>query len=257
VLLLSGAIAGCSGPADAPAAQRHESTGEVARLATRDRADSAADSGAAPTRLVRPPIDTSGLHVVVSLADRALLVLDGHDTLRTASVGVGMDSTLSYEGKVWNFETPRGIRRVIAKNADPKWLPPEWHYVEMARARNLRLVRLSAGHPYVLPDSSKIVVRDGDVGLERPGELFRPFAEGEEVIWDSTLYIPPVGTRQRQVAGELGRYRLDLGNGYLLHGTPYTESIGQPSSHGCLRLADDDIAWLYEHVPVGTPVVIR
>jgi lipoprotein-anchoring transpeptidase ErfK/SrfK len=217
--------------------------------------DDSLDNEAAHKRAA--PIDTSGLHIVVSLADRSLVVVDDGDTLRTASVGVGMDSTLTYEGKVWRFQTPRGIRRVIDKVADPKWAPPEWHYVEIANARNLRLVRLPAGRPYVLPDSSKIVVRDGDVGLVRPGEPFRPFAEGEEIIWDSTLYIPPLGTRQRRIAGELGRYRLDLGNGYLLHGTPHTESIGQPSSHGCLRLGDDDIEWLYENVPVGTPVVIR
>jgi hypothetical protein len=84
-----------------------------------------------------------------------------------------------------------------------------------------------------------------------------PFAPGEEIIWGGALYIPPLGTRQRLVSGELGRYRLDLGDGYLLHGTPYTESIGQPSSHGCIRLADDDIEWLYKHVPVGTAVMIR
>jgi hypothetical protein len=118
-------------------------------------------------------------------------------------------------------------------------------------------VRLPAHGPYVLPDSSEIVVRDSVVGLVQRGESFRPFAEGEEIVWDSTLYIPPLGSRQRHVDGELGHYRLDLGNGYLMHGTPHIESIGQPSSHGCIRLGDDDIEWLYEHVPVGTPVIIR
>ena len=27
-------------------------------------------------------------------------------------------------------------------------------------------------------------------------------------------------------------------------------------THGCVRLADDDIEWLYENVPVGTKVYI-
>jgi hypothetical protein len=124
----------------------------------------------------------------------------------------------------------------------------------VARERGLRLARLRAGRPVALGDSATIVVRDNEVWLERPGELPRPFAADEEVIWDSTLYIPPVGTKQRQLAGELGRYRLDLGEGYLIHGTPHTESVGEPSSHGCMRLGDEDIAWLYEHVPVGTTV---
>jgi hypothetical protein len=270
LLLVLAVLQGCSGPAEGHAVaqgdgqttlQRHESAGEIAPSAspaTLGSDDDSSDSSVARAeRHAHAAIDTTGFRIVVSLADRALWVVDGADTLRRASAGVGMDSTLSYEGKVWKFETPRGVRRVIAKKADPKWSPPEWHYVEMAQARHLRLVRLPAGRPLRLADSSEIVVRDGDVGLVRPGELFRPFAAGEEIIWDSTLFIPPLGTKQRQVAGELGRYRLDLGDGYLLHGTPYTESIGQPSSHGCIRLADDDVEWLYEHVPVGTPVVIH
>ena len=106
----------------------------------------------------------------------------------------------------------------------------------------------------ILDDSSRIEVQDDEVGLVRPGEPFIPFSHDEEVIWEGTLYIPPIGTKQRQVTGELGPYRLDLGNGYLLHGTPHAESVGEPSSHGCMRLADDDITWLYHNVPVGTPV---
>lgn len=256
LLALSVAVS-CSSRDDAKSpAQRNESAGDVARLSATATDSAPADS--ADTKRVAPAaIDTSGLRVVIALRGRALMVLDGRDTLMTAPAGIGMDSTLRYEGKVWNFATPRGIRRVLAKQADPKWSPPEWHYVEMAHARNLDLVRLPSNEAYVLPDSSEIVVRGGNVGLVRPGEEFRPFAEGEEIIWEGTLYIPPLGTRQRQVAGELGRYRLDLGDGYLLHGTPYTASIGQRSSHGCIRLGDDDIAWLYRNVPVGTPVIIR
>jgi lipoprotein-anchoring transpeptidase ErfK/SrfK len=206
-------------------------------------------------RLVRAAgLRDSGLRLLVSLADRRLFVLDGPDTLRVMPVGIGMDSTLVYQGRVWRFRTPRGVKRVLGKQSDPVWVPPEWHYVEVAHARGLKLIRLRADRPVLLGDTARIAVQDGEVGLVREGEPFTPFAADEEVIWDGALYIPPVGTTQRQVTGMLGRYRLDLGDGYLIHGTPYTESIGEPSSHGCMRLGDDDIAWLYEHVPTGTPV---
>ena len=75
-------------------------------------------------------------------------------------------------------------------------------------------------------------------------------------MFDNTLFIPPQGTKHRSIQGELGHYRLDLGDGYLLHGTPYARSIGAAVTHGCVRLADDDIEWLYENVPVGTKVYI-
>jgi lipoprotein-anchoring transpeptidase ErfK/SrfK len=78
----------------------------------------------------------------------------------------------------------------------------------------------------------------------------------EEVIFDSTLFIPPVGTLNRRIEGELGRHMLDTGKGFLLHGTPHKASIGTAATHGCIRLRDDDIAWLYDMIPVGARVYI-
>jgi hypothetical protein len=40
------------------------------------------------------------------------------------------------------------------------------------------------------------------------------------------------------------------------HGTPDSEPMGQPRSHGCIRLRNADIIALYEHTPAGTPVFI-
>ena len=78
----------------------------------------------------------------------------------------------------------------------------------------------------------------------------------EEIVFDGTLFIPPVGTVNRRIEGELGRHALDTGNGILLHGTPHKESIGTAATHGCIRLDDDAILWLYEMVPVGARVYI-
>ena len=41
-----------------------------------------------------------------------------------------------------------------------------------------------------------------------------------------------------------------------IHGTPDTEPMGQPRSHGCVRMRNQDIIALYDQVDVGTPVVI-
>jgi lipoprotein-anchoring transpeptidase ErfK/SrfK len=46
------------------------------------------------------------------------------------------------------------------------------------------------------------------------------------------------------------------GNRIAIHSTPDTASIGQPASHGCLRLTLPEGRWLLEHIPLGTPVVI-
>jgi lipoprotein-anchoring transpeptidase ErfK/SrfK len=198
----------------------------------------------------------SGLHVVVSLDARRVWVLRGRDTLRTGPVAVGRDTTLAFEGHVWTFDTPRGIRYVRRKDANPVWVPPDWHYVESARQDDLRVARLERGHPVRLHSGDLLTVRGAVAGLVHPSGVFDTLDETEEIIFDSTLYIPPLGTRNRRIPGELGRFRLDLGGGYLLHGTPDSSSIGQAATHGCVRLRDADIAWLYRHVPRWTPVYI-
>ena len=251
---------GRDAPVGAASAAAPAAPPAAALPAVTDSADSAAAAPPPPPRPLTPreirlaAREADGFRLVVSLKERRLVVLDGADTVRIAPVGIGMDSTLVYKGRVWRFRTPPGIRRVLGKESDPAWVPPEWHYVEVAHARGLELVTLRKNKPVVLPDSTQILVQGEDVGIIRPGEEFRPFALDEEVIWENTLYVPPLGTRQRRITGELGRFRLNMGDGYLLHGTPHTESIGEPSSHGCIRLGDDDIAWLYENVPVGTRV---
>ncbi len=44
--------------------------------------------------------------------------------------------------------------------------------------------------------------------------------------------------------------------GVGIHGTDAPTSIGYSASHGCIRMHVPDAEWLFEHVRVGTPVVI-
>lgn len=41
-----------------------------------------------------------------------------------------------------------------------------------------------------------------------------------------------------------------------IHGTPDTEPMGQPCSHGCVRMRNADVVELFDLVGVGTSVVI-
>ena len=68
--------------------------------------------------------------------------------------------------------------------------------------------------------------------------------------------IPPPGDPSRRVEGELGAYVLNLGDGYLIHGTKYEEFLGTAVSHGCVRLGADNLKKLYETAPAGTRVYI-
>jgi len=47
------------------------------------------------------------------------------------------------------------------------------------------------------------------------------------------------------------------GNRIAIHSTSETSSIGEAVSHGCLRLTLAEGQWLIDHVPLGTPTIIR
>jgi hypothetical protein len=199
-----------------------------------------------------------GFRIVISLDDRALWVLRNNDTLRTARVGIASGMTLAYGGRQWTFRTPRGRRTVLGSRVAPLWTPPDWAYAEIASQHKLRLAWLAPGKPVTLRDGRRLTVRADAVGLLERDGAFRPLPADEHIIFQSTLYVPPYGTRNRQIKGELGPYALDLGSGYLLHGGagPPGDSLGLAPTHGCIRLTDDDLEWLYRRVEKGTPVYI-
>ena len=219
-------------------------------------AATAAAAGTLPDRIRRAAWRDPGSRIVISVDERRLLWLDGADTLLSAPVAVGKATRLTYGDRVWEFVTPPGVRRVQSKVEDPVWVPPDWHYVELARDSAWTLVYLRPGPGVRLADGTRVVVRGDRVGRIRSDGELELVAPDEEVIFGDTLFVPPINTLNRQVRGELGAYALPIGDGYMIHGTPDKESIGQAATHGCIRLDDDAIARLHAAVPVGTKVYI-
>ena len=199
-----------------------------------------------------------GMHIVVSNAQRSIWLVDGQDTILSGRAAVGRTESAEFGGRRYDFTTPTGQRRVLKKERDPLWTPPDWHYLEKAELRGLELVRLERGRKYELGDGTHLEIRGDHVGRTNRFGNWWPFTAGTEIIFDRTLYMPPFGTEQRRVPGALGRFKLDLGDGYLIHGTNSynAESVGQAVSHGCVRLDDDLLEDLYSRVEVGTPVYI-
>ncbi|MEP6999653.1 MAG: L,D-transpeptidase, partial [bacterium] len=142
---------------------------------------------------------------------------------------------------------------------DPAWVPPDWHFVEQARKRGLGIVRLARGQSITATDGSQITVDGTDVVKVYPDGrklTVEPGKEGREIVAGGNIVIPPYGTNQRKYMGVLGTHRLEMGDGYGIHGTNVPESIGRSASHGCVRLLNADIDKLYDMVAVGTPVYI-
>jgi lipoprotein-anchoring transpeptidase ErfK/SrfK len=206
-------------------------------------------------------IPTTKPYIVVSIEDHMLWYKLHDSVLFRAPVATGSGKVLEGVGAEshWKFETPRGRLVVRAKDEDPAWVPPDWHYVEQARKRGLGIVRLSRGQSLPATDGSQITVEGTDVVRRYPDGRVAPLGEGKEgreIVAGGNIVIPPYGTTQRKFKGVLGTHRLVMGDGYALHGTDNPASIGRSVSHGCVRLRNEDIAELYRMVDVGTPVYI-
>ncbi|HEY7508622.1 MAG TPA: L,D-transpeptidase [Vicinamibacteria bacterium] len=199
-------------------------------------------------------------YLVVSIEERRVWYKQDGRVLFEAPVATGSGKTLVRDGgaSVWKFETPRGRLVVRSKEESPVWVPPDWHYVEQARKRGLTVAKLDDGGAIPTADGGVITVSGNEVVKRGPDGSVRALqaSDGREIVADGKIIVPPTYTSQRRYEGVLGTHRLNLGDGYALHGTNRPETVGQAVSHGCVRLRNEDIARLYELVAVGTPVYI-
>ncbi len=114
------------------------------------------------------------------------------------------------------------------------------------RGRHLIRAKIGAGQP----PGTVFVAR-------RPtGEIYAPEMKAQYPHRDWIL------TRILWLSGlEKGKNRLgevDTLRRYIyLHGTPDETMLGQPGSHGCIRMANADIIELFDLVPAYTEVLIH
>ena len=102
----------------------------------------------------------------------------------------------------------------------------------------------------------------GKADWRTPLGPFRVATKEENPTWD----VPPSIMEEARRAGRripahvppgpsnpLGKYWLGLSVGGVgIHGTNAPSSIYQVTTHGCIRMHPDTIAWLFPRVPVGT-----
>ncbi len=80
-----------------------------------------------------------------------------------------------------------------------------------------------------------------------PVGLWPQAAEGEDAILARILTLEGLEPHN---ANTRARY-------VYIHGTADTAQLGQPASHGCIRLAPGDMVRLFALAPLGTEVMIR
>jgi hypothetical protein len=201
-------------------------------------------------------LDKKGTRLVISTKGRSLWLMKDSTVVFKAPIAVGRTKPLNYKGNQFDFTTPVGKRRVHSKAASPLWVPPDWHYYQIAHDRGVEPVFLKKTSRIRLADSTRIEVRKNEVGRVNRFGNFWAFTPGKEIMFDGKIFVPPLGSAQRRIPKVLGTHKLDMGNAYLIHGTNEEGKIGEVLSYGCIRMYNEDVAKLYASVPVGTRIYI-
>jgi lipoprotein-anchoring transpeptidase ErfK/SrfK len=213
--------------------------------------------------------------IVVSTAENRLYVRKAGKTIFGAVCSTGKGTTLTdASGRRMTFNTPTGKFRVVQKEQKPLWAPPDWHFIEEARKKRKRVVKLDPGekidartgeplggeegvHEWGKPSRRRVLtVRHNTVVEVGPDGSERELPPGEMIEVGGAIVVPPHGTPQRKFDRVLGKYRLNLGSGYGIHGTMYPNQLGRSVTHGCVRLGDADIEKLFAMANVGDQVLI-
>lgn len=214
--------------------------------------------------------------IVVSTAENRLYVRRGGKVVFEAVCSTGKGTTLTdASGRSMVFNTPTGKFRIVKKEENPLWVPPDWHFVEEARKKGKRVVRLGPGeridartgdpagggegvfqYGSSRSSSGRVLAVKGNTVVEVGPDGERELPPGEVIEAGGAIVVPPYGTPQRKFDKVLGKYRLNLGGGYGIHGTMYPDQLGRSVTHGCVRLGDADIENLFAMARVGDQVLI-
>jgi lipoprotein-anchoring transpeptidase ErfK/SrfK len=157
------------------------------------------------------------MKINVSVADQTLDLLDDDGTIR-ARYPVSTAANGAGE-QCGSYQTPRGAHIVRAKIG--AGLPLASVFVGRRATGEIWSPELSAAYP------------------ERDWILTR-------ILW---LSGSEPGFNRLGDVDSMRRY-------IYIHGTPDSEPMGVPNSHGCIRMRNVDVAELFERVPVGTTVRI-
>jgi L,D-transpeptidase ErfK/SrfK len=141
--------------------------------------------------------------------------------------------------------------------------PREGLVINLAQLRVFYFPKVKEGEP---PTVITHPIGIGKVGWSTPEGTTKVVSKLKNPTW----YPPASVRKEHREAGDplpakvppgpdnpLGAHMMRLGwPSYLIHGTNKPYGVGLRSSHGCMRFYPEDIAELYDKIPVGTKVTV-
>ncbi len=100
--------------------------------------------------------------------------------------------------------------------------------------------------------------------FKTPKGMFAVQLKRRDPVWtkpdwafiEEGLKPPSARSSERYDEATLGAYALNIGDGYMLHGTLYQRFLGLPVTHGCVRLGDADLEVIFNTLDKGAKVFI-
>jgi L,D-transpeptidase YbiS len=167
-------------------------------------------------------------------------------------------------------EAQRLEKRVASLQKKHTAITPRLPYLIVDTSEN-RIQVMRAGellHEGVCSTGSYVLLRSAEQQRQwmfvTPRGMYQILGKRVNPVWakpdwafiEEGLPVPPLGSPERFEAGVLGEYALELGDGYLIHGTLYKRMLGMPVTHGCVRLGDEDLRLVYKNLQIGSKVFI-
>lgn len=77
-------------------------------------------------------ISPAGLYIVVDTAENVLFLKQDNKIIRKAVISAGSGSILKDPSgkRKWVFDTPRGEFKIQSKIVNPRWIKPDWAFIE-------------------------------------------------------------------------------------------------------------------------------
>ncbi len=207
---------------------------------------------------------TSQRNLLIPPGKGALVALVQHATVMRSSPGghvyakVPLHTEFGSPDAMWVVRTSGpwlGVVSPIAGNGKVGWIPAA--VAALGRVNWELQVALSKRELTVLHDGQAVAHYSIAVGAPTAPTPTGRFAVTDRLnTGDPT---GPYGCCILALSAEAPHAIQDWsgGNRIAIHSTPETSSIGQPVSHGCMRLTLPEGRWLLNHIPLGTPTVIR
>ena len=99
--------------------------------------------------------------------------------------------------------------------------------------------------------------------FDTPAGRFSVLSERTDPVWTKPDWAfleegEPIPSRleDRKEYGSLGEYALDLGDGYMIHGTLYERLLGRSVTHGCVRVGREPLRAIAAGTRAGSQVFI-